>query len=309
MLQSFQVVLSSVVTLFLMMGVGFFFAKKGMLTEQTLSQMSRLLLYVVTPAILINCFEAERTPAVDRQLLTSAAALAGTYALYILLSMLLFRRRDPDERGVLRFASVYGNKGFMGLPLIMAALGGEASMAAALALAVFNLVAWTHGIMVIGGRRYLSLKRAVLNPAVLGFAAGLALFLTGLRLPGPVDSAVGYLSALNTPLAMVIIGGQMANADLAAVFRAKRLYLSAAVKLVGVPLLTMAALLPFHLDGTVFMTLVILSGCPTAGVTSLFSQMLGKDTVLAARLVTLSTLLCVVTLPLVALAAQALAGL
>jgi hypothetical protein len=119
---------------------------------------------------------------------------------------------------------------------------------------------------------------------------------------------VSYLSTLNTPLAMVIIGGQMAGADLIAVFKGKDLYLTAAIKLVGLPLLTMAVLLPFHLDTVVFMALVILSGCPTAGATSLFSQLLGKDTALAARLVTLSTLLCIITLPLAALAARAVCG-
>lgn len=308
MLQNLQVVVGSVVTLFLMMAVGFFFAKKGMLSEQTLSQTSRILLYVVTPAIIVNCFLVERTPELDRQLLTAAAALIGTYALYMLLSMLLFRRRDPDERGVLRFASIYGNKGFMGLPLILSVLGNDAAMVAALALAVFNIVSWTHGVVIIGGRQYLSPKKVFLNPAVLGFAAALVLFLTGWRLPGPVESAVDYLSSLNTPLAMVIIGAQMAGTDLAAVFRMKKLYFAAAIKLIGLPLLTMAVLLPFHLDGTVFAALVILSGCPTAGATSLFCQNMGKDTGLAARLVTLSTLLCIITLPLVAAAAQTLGG-
>lgn len=309
MFQSFLVVLSSVVTLFLMMAVGFFFTKKGMLSEQTLSQMSRLLLYVVTPAIIIDCFEVERTPEMDRQLLAAAAALVGTYALYMLLSMALFRRRGQDERGILRFASIYGNKGFMGLPLIQAALGSGATMVAALALSVFNVVTWTHGIVIIGGREHLSAKKVICNPAVLGFAAALVLFISGLRLPGPVDSAIGYLASLNTPLAMVIIGGQMAGSDLAAIFKLKKLYVSAAIKLVAMPLLTMLVLLPFHLDSIVFMTLVILSGCPTAGATSLFSQMLGKDTALAARLVTLSTMLCIITLPLIALIAQTLTGL
>ena len=124
-LESVQVVGGSVLTLFLLMTVGFVLGKRGMLTGGTLSQTSQLLLYVVTPAIIMDSFAMERTPALDRQLLIAGAALAGTYGLYMLLSIALFRRRDPDERGILRFASIYGNKGFMGLPLVQAALGSE----------------------------------------------------------------------------------------------------------------------------------------------------------------------------------------
>ena len=256
----------------------------------------------------MDSFAMERTPALDRQLLVAGAALAGTYGLYMLLSMILFRRRDPDERGILRFASIYGNKGFMGLPLVQAALGSEATMVAALALAVFNVVIWTHGIVIIGGRGRLSAAKVICNPAALGFVAALILFLTGLRLPGPVETTVGYLADLNTPLAMVVIGAQMAAVDLPALFRDRRLYLVCVLKLVALPILTMAVLLPFRMDATVFMVLVILSGCPTAGATSLFSQTMGKDTGLAARLVSLTTLLSILTLPAVAVAAQWLAG-
>ncbi|HIT32454.1 MAG TPA: AEC family transporter [Candidatus Enterenecus stercoripullorum] len=306
--ESVQVVGGSVLTLFLLMAVGFVLGKWGLLTGQTLSQMSQLLLRVVTPAIIIDSFAMERTSALDRQLLTAGAALAGTYALYMLLSTVMFRRRDPDERGILRFASIYGNKGFMGLPLIQAALGSQATMVAALALAVFNVVIWTHGIAIIGGREYLSVGKAICNPASLGFAAALVMFLTGLRLPGPAEAAVGYLADLNTPLAMVVIGAQMAAVDLPALVGDRRLYQVCALKLLVIPAVTMLALLPFHVDGTVFITLAILSGCPVAGATSLFSQAMGKDTGLAARLVSLSTLLCIFTLPLVAVVAGQVAG-
>ena len=148
----------------------------------------------------------------------------------------------------------------------------------------------------------------VLNPGVLGLVGGMALFFTGWRLPGPVDDAVGYLGSLNTPLAMVVIGGQMAQADLPAVFSVKKLYLVSAVKLLGIPLLTGLALLPFHIDPMIYVAAVILAGCPTAGATSLFAQSMGKDADLAARQVTLSTLLCLATLPLAAVLAQILAG-
>ena len=308
MLDALFVVGGSVLTLFFLMAVGFVFGRLGLLSDSTLSQMSKILLCVVVPCVMVSAFEVERTAEVDRQLLITFAALAGTYALYMLGSCLLFRGQAEAHRGILRFASIYGNVGFMGLPLIQSALGGAATMTAAMSLVVFNAVTFTHGMVLIGGRDSMSVKKIVFNPGTLGFLAAIALYLTGWRLPGPVNSAVGYLGSLNTPLPMLIIGGQMAHADLRLVFGDKRLYAASAIKLAGLPVLTALALLPFRLEPVIYTALVILSGCPTAGVTSLFSQNLGKDASLAARQITLSTLLCIITLPLAAVLAQFLAA-
>lgn len=303
MLDDLLVVAGSVVTLFLMMGVGFFFGKRGMLSTETLSQLSRLLLTVVCPCTVINALQVERSARLLSQMGLALLLVVASYVVFGLAACLLFRRQAAPTRAALRFGVVYGNVGFMGLPLVMSVLGEEAVPYCAMGIAVFNVATWTHGIAVMGQRA--SLRRAVLNPGVIGFAIAVVLFVGGLSLPGPVASAVEYLSGLNTPLAMVVIGGQMAGADLAATFRAGRLYGAAALKLVAMPLITIAALLPLGLDPTMFLTLAILAGCPTAGTTSMVCQLFHQDTASAAQLVTLSTLLSMVTLPLVALLAQA----
>lgn len=308
MLDALMVVGGSVLTLFLLMSVGFLFGRLGLLSGETLSQVSRILLYVVTPCIMINSFEVERTPETQGQFFAALAAMIGLYILYMVLSQLLFSREGLEHRGIFRFAAVYGNAGFMGLPLIQSALGDGAMISAVVGLAVFNTVTWTQGRALIGGRSELSLKKLALNPGILGFAGGLLLFFTGWRPPHPVDAAIGYLGSMNTPLAMVVIGGQMAQADLRKVFSTRKLYLVSAVKLLGLPLLTALALLPFRVDPVVYTASVILAGCPTAGATSLFAQSMGKDSAVAAQQVTLSTLLCIATLPVMAVLAQLLAA-
>ena len=152
MLEAFSVVGGSVLTLFLLMSAGFLFGRLGLLSGETLSQVSRILLYVVTPSIMITSFEVERTPASQGQLVSALAAMTGVYVVYMLLSQLLFPREGEEHRGILRFAAVYGNAGFMGLPLIQSALGQEAMMAAVVGLAVFNTVTWTQGRALMGGR-------------------------------------------------------------------------------------------------------------------------------------------------------------
>lgn len=306
MMQDISLVTGSVLTLFLVMGVGYALAKLGILAQSTLPQLSKILLYVVTPAIMVDSFQVERTQELDQQLLEAVGVLVGTYLLYMVLGQLCFRRRPPEERGVMRFSAIYGNIGFMGLPLIEAVLGNEAMMITVIAMGVFNVASWTHGIACIGGKENSSLRKALLNPGVLGFAVAFILYLARVELPWPVGNAAKDLADLNTPLAMIVVGAQMASADLKETFRDVRLYLVSAIKLLVMPAITILMLLPLHLNGMIFTTLVILSGCPTGGSSSLFCQMLGLDSSLAAKQVTFSTLLCIVTLPLVTLAVRIL---
>lgn len=309
MLHELILVAGQVLTLFLMMGVGFFLVKRGSLNAVGLSQMSHILMYVVTPCVVVDALLGPQcTPDLLHAILWCLAALAASYAVYFLLTLPLFPRAEADTRAPLRLSAIYSNTGFMGIPLIRGVLGEEAMIYCIVALVVFNVVTWTHGAVVMGGRENASLKKAILNPGVLGAAAGFFLFFTGLSLPGPAASAINYLGSLNTPLAMVVIGGQMASASLVETFRRPTLYAASALKLLLVPLLTALVLLPFGLDGLIYQTLVILSACPTAGIVGLFAQQFRRDTVTAAQMITLSTLLSILTLPLVAVAARALAG-
>lgn len=305
MLNSFLVVGSSVLTLFLMMAVGFVLGKLGMLSKETLSQLSRLLLCVVSPAIMIDTFLGEeRTAAAVRGLLIAGAVLVVTYVLNMVLVQLLFRR--SGEKGVLRFACMYGNTGFMGIPLIQTVLGPAGMMPTVISLVVFNITTWTHGSALIGGR--LSLKKGLLNPGTIGFVLAAILFGLQVELPAPVMKAVGTIGSLNTPLAMVVIGAQMSAVDFRELVRDGRGWLVSAVKLLAMPVVTMLVMLPLKLEPVTFMAIAILAACPVAGATSLFCQINGKDPSMAARTVTLSTVLCIITLPAVAAVAGMLAG-
>ena len=306
MLQDLGLVAGNVLTLFLLMAAGFILARIGWLGEQTLDQMSKLLLYVVTPAIMIDTFQSrEPTPEVLNELLVTGAALVGLYVVLWLLIAPWYRKQK--ERGVLRFGSIYGNAGFMGVPLIQTVLGEAGMLTTVIHLAIFNIATWTHGIYLMGGRSQFSLKKLVLNPGVLGFALALALFLLRVPLPSPVTKTISYLASLNTPVAMLVIGAQMAAVDWKSLFGDWRLFAVSGVKLLLMPALALALLLPLHLPEMTFRATVILMGCPVAGVTSLFCQTYAEDKSLGARLVTVSTALCILTLPLAALAAKAFA--
>ncbi len=180
----------------------------------------------------------------------------------------------------------------------------EALVYGALALLAFNLTSWTLGVLIMGGRAAFSLRRAVLNPGVVGIGLGLLCFLSGLRFPSPVGAALSFLSDLNTPLAMVVIGTQLAEADLPSTFRQPRNYLVSFLRLALFPTLTALLLLPLRSSSGLYCALVLLSATPVAGMTSLFAQQFGRETAPAAESITLSTLLSILTLPLFAVLAR-----
>ena len=306
MLSNFALVAGQVVTLFLLMGVGFVLAQLGKLYPDGVSQMSTLVLYVVTPCVIIHAFAIERTDGMVRLLLEFAAVYALSTLFCAAVALFCFRGEDPCRRGPMRFAMVYGNNGFMGLPLLLSILGEQAVIYGVVSVVVFNLLLWTHGVRTMGGR--VTLRQALVSPATVGLAVGLPLFLTGGRLPSMVDSAVGFLADLNTPLAMIVIGAQMAFADLGATFRDRRLYLAAFLKLAAMPALTLLVLYPLGLDPVLYSALIILAATPTGGTASMFAQQFERDAVAGAQVVTLTTLFSILTLPAFVLLAKLAGG-
>lgn len=315
MLSNLIVVASQVVTLFLLMGVGFVLAKLGKLKTDGVSQMSYLVLYIVTPCLIIRSFETERAEGMVSVLLVFFAAYVVCTLLCMIPVQLLFGKEPQTRRGPMRFGMIFGNNGFMGLPLVMSILGPEAAIFGVVSAVGFNFLMWTVGVKTIGGK--VTLRQVIINPATVGMVIGVPLFLSGLWAPSPdhwylppmVTNAIGFVADLNTPLAMIVIGAQMAGADLKASFTSLKLYIAAAVRLLLAPAIALVGLLPLHLDPMAYCACVILCAVPTAGATGMFAQRFEQDTAVAAQMVTVSTLLSALTLPVFAVAAQYLSGL
>lgn len=308
MVTRFFVVLGQVATLFLMIGVGFGMGKWGKITAHGTAEFSSLLLYVVTPCIIIDSFQTGYDDALLKTLGLGVACQMGCYALYAVIVSFFFRKDEPDLRTPFRFGAMYGNTGFMGIPLIQAIMGDEAVIFAVVALTLFNLWAWSHGLVMMSGEKKISLKKMLITPGALGLLGGLPLFLTRTTLPGPLYKAVGFVGSLNTPLAMIVIGAQLSRADLGSLLKDRKLYEASAIKLILIPLVTMAVMLPFRGNHLLYVAAVILSGAPAAGVTSMFAEMFNKSPERTAELVSFSTLLSIFTLPVVAVLAETIAA-
>lgn len=310
MLQTFLVTAGQVVTLFIIAGIGFFLCKAGRFSKQAVSQVSFMQVNVVVPCVIFNSLRIERDMRLVREMGLSALATVAYYAAAILIASFMYGKQSPDTRAVLRFGVIYSNVAFIGFPLVEAVLGKEALVFAAVSLAVFTPFQWTHGVLIMGGRNRLSARAALLNPGLIALLAGLFFFFTGFgafdRYAGPIGKAIALVANMNTPLALAVLGAQMAFSDYKKVLTSKLLYGASAARLIAFPAAAALLMLPLRLPPHVYIALVTLSATPAAGLTSGFAERYGRDVSTAAQLVTLSTLLSAFTLPVLTAAVQVL---
>ena len=296
MLSNISLVTTQVLVLFILIAIGFVCNKVKLLSSVTIKQMTDFVLYIVTPCVIVNSFRREYDPSMLKGLLITFAASFASFALNIVLSYLLIHDKDERRKKVLRYGAVFSNAGFMALPLQQAILGDEGVFYGATYVAVFNIVNWTYGVLLMSGdRKHISPKKAILNPGIIGTVFGMAIFLMPFELPAVVGQPISYLAALNTPVPMIIIGYHLANAKLN--MKGFSSYFAIVFRLIISPLIIFAGLYLCGVDGIILVAIVIAVSAPFAATNTMFCEKFGGDTELSATLVSVTTLLSILTMP------------
>lgn len=310
MIASTLAVAEKVLVMFLIMGVGYVCYKKRIITSRGAAQLTNLLLYIVGPCLIIAALQADSEGvSTGKILLTILLFLAGMIAVAAAMQ-LVFRRQTRARAGMLRYGAVYSNCGFMGLPLAQAILGSAGVVYASACVVAFNLLTWTHGYIILGGAgedRRQMLRKALLNPGTISFAIGLPLYALSVSLPEPLVQTLDSIGAMNTPLAMIVVGTYLAKLNLRDVFSDREVYLVTALRLVMVPVAFLLLLWLLRPDPVVMVTTALLMAAPVGMNSVLFAIKLGNDTQLACKMIALSTLLSILTMPVIAVLAQNLA--
>lgn len=308
MLQNLLTVFWQVVTLFLLMAFGVAGGKSGLINENGSKVMSNISLYFVTPCLIINSFNIDYDPAKLKGLLICLLASFLIHAVTILAVELIFKGNKQKRTSVLRFACVFSNAAYMGIPLQQAVLGEDGVFYGSVYVAMFNITLWTYGVVCsTGDIKAISGKKLILNPGIIGVIIGLLLFILPVELPTVAGTVLSNMAALNTPLAMMIIGFYLAQSNLLAAFRDKAVYAVSFIRLIAVPLAALGVLYICGVKGPVFVSLVTAASAPVAAATSIFATRFDNDIDLSVNLVTFTTILSIITMPLIVALAQSLA--
>lgn len=300
------ILLQQVLIMFLLAAVGFIAFRTEKISNEGSKTIGNLLIYISLPSVIIKGFLVERTPERMMGLLISMITAAVILLICILISRICFKKD-----AIASFAAAFSNPGFFGIPLITALLDDGAVFYIAPYVAFLNLLQWSYGVSLLTGQKTgLKAKKVLSAPFMIAIAIGLIFFFSGISLPPVLAKTLDFCVGLNTPLAMFTVGIYLAQCNFGKMMKNVRLYAITAVRLLLIPIIVMAlfAIIP-GIDNDIRYTMLIAAACPVGSNIAVYAQLHNKDYAYAVETVAISTLLCIITIPLLVRIAGILWGI
>ena len=299
--------LEQIVQLFLCIVLGWLLVRLHLLKPEDSRVLSKVCLYLVTPCVIINAFQLQRTPELLQGLALSLGAAIGIHALFFIATALLRPLRlTPVEQASL----IYTNSGNLIIPLVTAVLGPEWVIYCSMFQLVQQFPMWSHCRIILSGDRNVSLKKILLNVNIISVFVGVLLFLLTLPLPTVIAGTMKSIASTIGPLSMFVAGMLMGEQNLLAVLRIRSIWKVAFLRLIALPLVVLcifkysglAALVP---DGqSILMISLLAASAPAAANVTQIAQVYGHEGDYAGAINVITTLLCIGTMPLMVLLYQ-----
>ena len=295
------IVFKQTVVMFLYMFAGYILFRTEKMTIKGSKDIASLLVWLVIPTVIVNSFCVERTAARTVELLESALVSALGLILSMVIASLIYKKKPVDH-----FGAAFSNAGFIGIPLVQAAFGNQAVFWIVPIIAMLNMLQWSYGVSLLTGEKSaVGIRHLVYNPILVGTVIGLLVYFTGLgqHLPGVVSTTLSGISALNAPLAMIVLGSYLAQSDMKKMFTSSGLYCLSAVRLLLIPAATLVIFRFIPIRTDILLSEFIALSTPIGANVAVYAQLYDRYYPYACQTVALTTLLSIATLPLILMAA------
>lgn len=274
--------------------------RRKIVNQEGNRSVSNLLLMIVNPCLIITVYQTDYDARLVKGLLIAFAAAFAAHVIAIIIARFLIPEKNNPNYYLDRFGSIYSNCGFIGIPLIYSVLGNEGVFYLTAYMTMFNLFTWTHGLSLLENKiSFCQLKEGLLSPMIIATCAAMILFFTQLRIPATVLDSMNYIADMNTPLAMMVAGFSVAQADLKKIFSNLHIYWVSFLKLMVVPLAVTVFLFLFRIDHDIAYTTLIAASCPTATTMTMMAIRYNKNYTYASEIFAFTTVLSMVTIPVV----------
>lgn len=295
------ILLRQIAIMALLMAVGIYLSRKGFLSPQGTKDLGAILLRIIIPCVIVKSY----ITTYSRERLLELALSVGLALVAFILAMGIAYLVYGKRRRIENFASAFCNAGFIGIPLAQAVIGDEGVFYMAASVALLNLFQWTYGVYIMTDRRdSISAKTIAKNPVVIAIVIGIALFLSRLPVPGIVTSTLGYIAGMNTPVAMILMGTYMAKLPWRKLLD-KRAYGCVLLRLVVIPAVVLAVFWALPITNqNVALAAYLAAATPVGANICVFAQQYDCDYEFSVVTVCLSTVLSIVTVPLMVSLAQ-----
>lgn len=297
-----MIVLQQMAVLFIVMMIGFWAYKKDIIDSVTSKKLSSIVVNIANPAMILSGVIGDTSQIKGRDLIVTVTATLVLYlALLIAGTILPHLLRIPKKSiGTYRVMAVFSNIGFMGFPIISAVYGSGALLYASIFLIPYNILIYTYGIqMMKQGEKEAFHWKKVVNIGVVFCIISIFLFITNISLPGWVESTITTLSGLTAPLSMMVIGASFATMNLKELFCDGKLLLFSVVKLLVFPIVGTLIAKQWIDNWALCGVIMIMLSTPVGSMTAMLAQEYNGDYALASKGVAITTILSVVTIPLV----------
>ncbi|MFQ6862007.1 MAG: AEC family transporter [Beduini sp.] len=296
-----SILFQQIMIMYIFMFIGVILFKTKKLSLEGSKALGNILIYAVMPAVVIKAFLNEMTAERLKGLGIAFVLSFAVLLLAMVVSLFLFKKRPIEN-----FGASFSNAGFIGIPLVSALYGDEAVFYVSAFVALLNLLQWTYGVCVITkNKKAISLKKILTNPILISLVVGLILFVCQIQVPAIIISSIQGIASLNAPLAMFSLGTYLAQVSWKEIFTNRYAYLSSVIRLLVVPLLTLGILsfVP-SVYSTMKMAILIAASTPIGSNVAIFAQIHNQDYKQAVRIICLSTLCSILTMPMIMMLAE-----
>ena len=299
-----KVLTSAVATLVLLIAVGYFAGRVGLLDDRTRKSLSDIVIKICQPAMIARALLGnDYSPELLKTgLFVALIGLCAHAVIALAAHLLVLRVKDADERKIFEFSLIFANCAFIGFPILEAAFGEKGLFYGSFYVVSFNIVMWSYGMLLLGrGRSDIkpSVKKMFLNYGTTPCLIGLALYVIRVPVPGFILRGAGYLSGVCTPVAALVIGGLISSLGLKKLFSDGRIYLFCLGKLIIIPILLGVCAKLCWLPAEFVYLVALMGSLSTAANTAMFAEIYGIKPTLAAGAVGMSSLLSAAAIPLV----------
>ena len=300
--------MEQIIQLFLMIFMGFLIVKAKLLNSEDSKILSIIVLYLIIPCVIINAFQVDYTPQTVKGLLIALAGSVMTQVILLIVVSILGRVFHLNEVEV---ASIYySNSGNLIVPIVMFILGKEWVLYGCVFMSVQLVFIWTHCKKIISRESVYDWRKIVLNINMISIAIGIVLFLTRIHLPEDINSTLSAVGGMIGPASMIVTGMLFARMDFKQIFASKRVYFVTFLRLIVVPtialvLIKFSYLASLSSNGPKIMLIVFLAIItPSASTVTQMCQVYGNDSQYASAINVVTTLLAIITMPLMVMLFQ-----
>jgi malate permease and related proteins len=295
-------IINGVISLFLIMLAGVYGGKKGIIDNNVSKGLTRILLEVTLPCMIIMSFSFSYDAGVKSNILKTFFYSLLTYIIIAIVSKLLTLPVRKEKKTILHFANIFTNTGYIGFPILNALYGAEAVIYGSIFNTFFVIFLWTYGIMIFMGRLekkelIKEMLKALRNPSLIAVYLGIIMLLFDLKLPNVISSSINSIGSMTGPLSMIVVGALSYKINIKKHLTDWTVYYGIAMKLILIPGILYFISILIKDRSIVSNSVIILASMPAAAMTSIFADSFDIKRDYASVIVVTTTLLSVFTLP------------